>query len=115
LGELDEELSSNDVVVFDCGCFDGGSVRWRVAVAECGQGNIPIASIAHIAINHFAPDVLMLVGVAGGLKDVELGDVVAGSKIYSYHSGKDTTAFEPRPNVELAHPSLEQRARAVCR
>ncbi len=114
LRNLDEVCSASGVV-YDCGRFDGGLVQWNVAVAECGIGNAAATHIVHDAVNYLDPDVVLFVGVAGGLKDVDLGDVVVSTKIYGYHAGKAADSFEVRPILEWANTGLEQRARAVCR
>jgi nucleoside phosphorylase len=103
--------------IYECGDFMGDpGWSWKVAVAQTGPGNIKAASVVHFGIDFLNPDVLLLVGVAGGLKDgVKLGDVVAGLKVYGYHCGRAADSFYPRP--ELAYPPyvLEQCAFAVAR
>jgi nucleoside phosphorylase len=108
LREIHEQVVRG--TVFHVGQFE----EWNVAVAECGEGNIRAATIVERAIERFRPDVSLFVGVAGGVKDVSIGDVLVANKVYGYERGKDTArAFKPRPAVILAAHPLEQRARAI--
>lgn len=96
--------------VFHVGRFE----VWEIAVGECGPGNIRTALTVERAIDHFSPEVACFVGVAGGVKDVSIGDVVVATKVYGYESGKDEEGgFRPRPEISLPAYIFEQRARAV--
>jgi nucleoside phosphorylase len=54
------------------------------------QTNAIMSSEVEEAIQLLQPKVVFLVGIAGGIKKVNLGDVVIVSKTYSYDSGKET-------------------------
>jgi len=98
--------------VFYRGTFEG----WNVAVVEAGPGNTSTAILANRGFTHYGPDMALFVGVGGGVKDVSLGDVVVGSKVYGYESGKDTASgFRTRPDLSRGAHALEQRARAMSK
>ncbi|MEG4214414.1 AAA family ATPase [Microcoleus sp. Pol14C6] len=96
--------------IYRWGKFDSSKAVWDVAVVEIGAGNPGVAMEAERAIAHFNPDVILFVGVAGGIKDVALGDVVASTKVYGYESGKAEQTFKPRPEIGLSAYRLEQLA-----
>jgi nucleoside phosphorylase/tetratricopeptide (TPR) repeat protein len=99
--------------IYTLGRFDEG-VGWDVAIVEMGAGNSRAATESTRGCEYFTPDVVMMVGVAGGLKDVQRGDVVAASRIDGYESGKEASeGFAPRPTGGSASYRLEQCARAV--
>jgi len=113
LSDLQEQTHEQGTV-YEMGTFQGEQA-WDVAVVEIGVGNVKTAAEAERAMQHFRPRVLLFVGVAGGLKEVRVGDVVIATKVYGYESGKAGSEFTPRPQVFAGSYRLEQRARAEAR
>ena len=114
LSDLREEIHPKGTI-YERGQFAANGQVWDVGVVEIGAGNAGAALEAERAIAYFSPDVLFFVGVAGGIKDVAIGDVVASTKIYGYESGKAELKFKSRPEIGLSAYNLEQRARAEVR
>jgi nucleoside phosphorylase len=111
LRDLQEERHPKGTV-YHRGRLGESEAAWEVLLVRVGHGNNPAAVEAERAIAHFQPDVVLFVGIAGGLKDVEVGDVVAADKIYGYESGKALRTFQPRPDVGSSSYGLVQRAMA---
>ncbi|HZJ04743.1 MAG TPA: effector-associated domain EAD1-containing protein [Nocardioidaceae bacterium] len=98
----------------DRGAFRAGSRAYDIAVIETGAGNIDAAILATRAEEAFRPGMVVMLGIAGGLKDVAIGDVVAASKVYWIEGGKQRAELSPRPDFAETSPSLKQAARAVA-
>ncbi len=104
-----------DGTIYEIGRHSGKQGDWRVAVVQTGPGNIRAALEAQRAIAHFAPTHLIFVGIAGGLKDVRLGDVVAATKVYGYEAGKAAVTFLTRTDVAESSYGMVQLAMKVAR
>jgi nucleoside phosphorylase/predicted DNA-binding transcriptional regulator YafY len=68
------------------GQFKGEHHSFEVVTQQTGSGNSIIALATEKAVKRFHPMAVLLVGVAGGIKDVGIGDVVVGTKYYGYES-----------------------------
>ncbi|MCX5075542.1 5'-methylthioadenosine/S-adenosylhomocysteine nucleosidase [Streptomyces sp. NBC_00513] len=110
-----EELVHDDGTRVEQGRL--GNTSWNVAIAELGVGAVNCAALTTQIANWLRPQVLLFVGVAGGLKDdIAIGDVVIGTKVYAVHGGKHTPqGFQARPEAWNGTHRLVQTARAVLR
>ncbi|WP_443065996.1 5'-methylthioadenosine/S-adenosylhomocysteine nucleosidase [Streptomyces sp. NBC_00503] len=110
-----KELVHDDGTRVEQGRLEG--TPWTVAIAELGVGALNAAALTTQVVGWLRPQVLLFVGVAGGLKDdIAIGDVVVGTKVYAVHGGKQTTqGFLARPEAWNGSYRLLQTARAVLR
>ncbi|WP_432253865.1 effector-associated domain 2-containing protein [Streptomyces sp. HNM1019] len=101
--------------LFELGVFREGSGERSVAIHMTGAGNPGAAASVERAAALFAPGAVLFVGVAGGRKDVAVGDVVAAEAVYDYETGKDAeTGFQPRQRTYQSAYGLVQLARLVA-
>ena len=115
LTELREEMHPQGTI-YERGKFIANNGNeWEVGVAEVEAGNVNAARETERAIAHFQPDVLLFVGIAGGIKDVKIGDVVVGTKVYGYESGKVGDQFFTRPDLRNSDYALVERAKTEKR
>lgn len=83
-----QDIQVDPGTVYTRGSFRAGLHDWTVFVTETGAGNVEAAIEAERAARELNPDVLLFVGVAGGIKDVRLGDVVAATSVIPYERSK---------------------------
>lgn len=70
------------------GELNGSEGECIVTVIEVGPGNIKTAAEAGRIEGRGSTDILLFVGIAGALKDLRLGDVVAASEVAYIHRAK---------------------------
>jgi nucleoside phosphorylase/tetratricopeptide (TPR) repeat protein len=114
LADLQEEMHPQGTI-YERGKFVADKQTWEVGIAEVEAGNSGVAIEVERAIAYFRPDILLFVGIAGGLKDVAIGDVVAATKVYAYESGKAEERFFTRPALGRSAYALEQRAKSEAK
>jgi nucleoside phosphorylase len=86
-----------------------------VGIVEIGSENPGSLVAIERAIAHFYPNVIFFVGIAGGIKDVAIGDVVAASKIYRYETNNAGEMLKNTPEAVLFDRDLLNRARKEAR
>jgi len=114
LSDLREDIHPQQTL-YERGRFVSLKQNWDIGIIEIGAGNPTAALEAERAIAHFNPDVILFVGVAGGIKDVEIGDVVAATEVYGYEFGRAEATFSSRTKTRASDYGLEQRAKMEAR
>jgi nucleoside phosphorylase len=110
------EVIFHDQAAYEQVLFQGKHHTYTMVLREPGMRNTEMALATEKAIQRFQPQIVLLVGIAGGVKDVQIGDVLIGRKAYGYESGKeDADGFKARPAVESFSGDLLARAQALSR
>lgn len=113
LTNLQEERTTLETLC-ERGEFLANNRKWEVMIIQTGVGTAQAAAKTVYFIERFKPQVVIFVGIAGGIKDVKLGDVVVASQVYNYESGRADPSFQSRPRVYLPTPRIHQRATAAA-
>jgi nucleoside phosphorylase len=111
-------VRGHDGTVFECGRFSTPTGDWLVVTVQCGEGNLPSASVVQVAMASFERfETIMFSGIAGTRKkDLPIGGVIASTKVYSPYGGKSKAgSFLARPkSIDINYGFLEL-AKKVCR
>lgn len=100
---------------YEIGEFAASGTHWEIVFKESGPRNTACSLVTHQALTDTQPELAMLVGIAGGLRDVFPGDVVVPDQIYDYTSGKASESFLPRPRTFSPDAALLEQARRLAR
>ena len=85
---------------FDFGQILANSYNWNIAVIEPDLNLNLFGLKVNEAISTLSPKYVFLAGIAGGIKDPKIGDIVIGTKAYFYEGGKETNdGFVARPRI----------------
>ncbi|OXA79061.1 Nucleoside phosphorylase [Flavobacterium aquidurense] len=84
-----------------------------IVICRTDQTNVNAALETERALEFFKPDYIFFVGVAGGLKDVSVGDIVIGTTVIGYERGKaEDENFKARPQFGASSYDLDRLASA---
>jgi len=110
-----EPHMEDDDTAYESGVFRDERCEYEVFIVQCGVGLMNAFEHTANVIKHCAPDFACFVGIAGGIKDVNVFDVVVGDKVYNYESGKDGAVFQTRPDLCHSAKKLVAHAQKVVR
>ncbi len=86
----DRESFVRGAAAYGMGTFLGKYHEYTVIIREPGMRNIDMALATERAIQEFQPNIVLLVGIAGGVKDVKIGDVIIAGSVFIYDAGKES-------------------------
>lgn len=93
-------IQSNPSFAYTIGYFQVGLTKVPIVVVKTQPGLDTLSAMVERVMAILIPKYIFLVGVAGGVKDVTLGDVVVSNKAYNYEFGKEKQGgFVARPQV----------------
>lgn len=96
-----------DGVSYEHAKFKGRFLSYDIILRQTGSKNNDVALETDKAIRFFQPSIVVLTGIAGGVKDVSIGDIVIADKLYGFDGGKETEeGFKARPEVFRTSPDL---------
>lgn len=95
---------------YKVGNYISNGINLQIVVGRTSQTNVNAAIETERAIQHFNPNFIFFVGVAGGLKDVTIGDIVIGTDVFGYERGKSVNELLPRPKFAFSSYELEMKA-----
>lgn len=96
--------------IYKVGEYLSNGNRLEVIVGRSNQTNVNAGIETERIMQYFDPSYIFFVGIAGGLKDVKIGDIVIGADVYGYERGKEKDSFLPRPQFGFSSYELEQQS-----
>jgi len=113
LENIQQEIHPRTGTDYSIGYYDTPTGRVKVVVGKTDQTNTNAGIETERALTLFSPSHAFFVGVAGGLKDVKVGDIVIGKAVFGYERGKETNKeFLLRPQHGYSSYDLERIAEA---
>jgi adenosylhomocysteine nucleosidase len=110
LTDVSDYIHPDSNSIYKIGLYTSDGRALKLIVGRTNQTNINAGLETVRVIEHFAPDYIFFVGVAGGMKDVTVGDIVIGSDVIGYERGNAKEQFHFRPQFGFSSYELEQQA-----
>jgi nucleoside phosphorylase len=112
LNDIQQELHPETGTDYNVGYYDTPAGKIKVMVGKTDQTNPNAGIETERALAFFNPSHAFFIGIAGGLKDVKVGDIVIGKAIVGYERGKEDEklGFLARPQFGLSSYNLERLA-----
>lgn len=115
---VEKHLQNTEIIIhpstgtdYTKGNFFVDQREYDIIVGRTDQTNVNAALETERALELFDPEYIFFVGIAGGLKDVVVGDIVIGADVYGFERGKsEENNFKPRPKFGSSTYELERMA-----
>lgn len=101
------------------GRYGPNDKSFKIVLVRTDQTNVNAGIETERALSYYNPSHIFFVGIAGGLKDVVIGDIVIGQDVYGYERGKAdakrdgknvVSIFKPRPKFGTSSYAMERAA-----
>ncbi|MDI6603166.1 MAG: hypothetical protein QME57_03580 [Patescibacteria group bacterium] len=86
----------------------------EVVFVEAGAHNPETATATMELLHSYHPDVALFVGIAGGLKEVNKGDVVVVDQVFAAEYGKVKEEISPTIHVQRSSHTLLKYSKYIC-
>lgn len=111
LENVQQEMHPETGTDYQIGYYSTPTGKFKIVVGKTDQTNTNAGIETERALSHFSPSHAFFVGVAGGLKDVKVGDIVIGKAVFGYERGKETEkGFLLRPQHGYSSYDMERIA-----
>jgi nucleoside phosphorylase len=111
LENIQQKLHPDTGTDYKVGYYNAPTGKLKVIIGKTDQTNTNAGIETERALTLFSPSHAFFVGVAGGLKDVKVGDIVVGKSVFGYERGKETDkGFLNRPQFGFSSYDLEKIA-----
>ncbi|AGS80661.1 phosphorylase family protein [Leptospira phage vb_LkmZ_Bejolso9-LE1] len=110
LSEVEKDEHPASGTQYKVGILNSKGRKLKIVVGRSNQTNVNAGIETERMIQLYNPSHIFFVGIAGGLKDVSIGDIVIGSEVVGYERGKIELEILPRMKFSFSSYDLEMKA-----